>query len=365
MTPRARRAAIAAGIVIGGAWSVVSALDLAAPGPRGPASSSYATAREGFAAWAELLERAGHPVRRLRGAIESRALGRGSTVVVLDPDAVPHAETLALERFVRGGGVLIGGGAGPNGWLARIAGGGVRWSALGDERPRALRAGLRSQGVRRLRTAGEGAFTDTGPLRPVIAGAAGALAATGRVGQGRVVALADASALQNRLLAHADNAAFALALASPTRRPVLFAEGAHGYGRSTGLGAVPSRWWTALGGVALAALAFMASRVRRLGPPEAAGRPLAPPRRAYVDALAATLARSDARAQAGAPVRAAARRAVERRGGLGPHASDEAVRAAARRLGLAEREIEAVIGSRVDDLAAGAALARLTGGAGA
>src|SRR5436853_88166 len=56
---------------------------------------------------------------------------------------------------------------------------------------------------------------------------------------GVVYLLPDASPLQNRLLGTADNAAFGLALAGPSTRPVEFLESYHGYGQSAGLSALP------------------------------------------------------------------------------------------------------------------------------
>jgi hypothetical protein len=50
---------------------------------------------------------------------------------------------------------------------------------------------------------------------------------------------------------------------------------------------------------------MMLARGRRFGPPEPAARAFAPPRVAYVDALGATLARTQDHDAAMAPVRAA------------------------------------------------------------
>ena len=142
-------------------------------------------------------------------------------------------------------------------------------------------------------------------------------------GRGRIALLADSSPLQNRLLGEADNAALALALSG--RGPLTFVESVHGYGPARGLAALPARFGWALIGLALAALVFMVARGRRLGPPEPERRDLPPPRRAYVDALAATMARGKEREEAVAPVRAEARRRLARRAGLGPQAGEDDV----------------------------------------
>ena len=161
-----------------------------------------------------------------------------------------------------------------------------------------------------MKTAGDGRWEADGAL----AGDEGSLLIVRRAGSGRIALLADTSPLQNRLLDEDDNAAFALALSG--RGPLTFVESVHGYGPQRGLAALPARFGWALLGLLLAALVFMVARGRRLGPPERERRDLPPPRRAYVDALAATMARGKEREQAVAPVREEARRRLARRAGL-------------------------------------------------
>src|SRR5207237_9769608 len=103
-----------------------------------------------------------------------------------------------------------------------------------------------------------------------------------RAGRGRVALLADASPLQNRLLARADDAELGLALAGG--RPVAFVESVHGYGRATGVAAIPHSWLVAFAGLGLAALLLIWARGRRPGPPEDEGRQLPPARRGAGDA---------------------------------------------------------------------------------
>jgi len=177
-----------------------------------------------------------------------------------------------------------------------------------------------------------------------------------------VYLLADSSPLQNRLLAKADNAALGLALAGPQARPVEFLESYHGYGRSSGLSALPLSWKLLLGGLALAALVYVVARGRRFGPPQAEGRELPPPRREYVDSLAASIARSRSRADAVEPVRREVRDTLLRRAALAPDAGDDAVREAARRFGLEDADAEALlepVRNDADVLAVGRALARI------
>ncbi len=138
-------------------------------------------------------------------------------------------------------------------------------------------------------TAGAGAFTTDGTGRPALAGRAGALLLVLNHGRGRIDLLADGSPVENGLLARADNAQLALDLAGAPRTPVIFAEALHGYGEATGLAAIPPRWWVAFAGLGLAAAAWALARGRRLGPAEVPPPDPAPPRSAYVDALATVL----------------------------------------------------------------------------
>src|SRR5262249_37727361 len=81
--------------------------------PGGPRSSSYATGDDGLAAYASLLSRAGHNVRRVRtGAADAglsprvelgesveRLDGGNDTVVLLDPSFVSGEDAKALRDF--------------------------------------------------------------------------------------------------------------------------------------------------------------------------------------------------------------------------------------------------------------------------
>ncbi|MDX6715440.1 MAG: hypothetical protein QOH30_1998, partial [Baekduia sp.] len=63
---------------------VAVVLGRAAERPSGPASSSYATTPAGLAAYADLLARAGHDVRRIRAPLDERRPAQGETVMVID-----------------------------------------------------------------------------------------------------------------------------------------------------------------------------------------------------------------------------------------------------------------------------------------
>ncbi|HEX8102363.1 MAG TPA: DUF4350 domain-containing protein [Solirubrobacteraceae bacterium] len=341
---------------------VAYAADALLPSPSGPRSSSYATAPEGLAAWADLARGAGRDVRALRRAPSDASLPRSGTVVVLDPDALLPAEARALRRFAERGGRVVAGAVRPGGWVPVLLGRAADpiWVDDAPKRARVLLPAPETGAAADIVTAGEGAWRAAGETLPAIAAGDRAVLLLARAGRGRIALLADPSPLQNRLLARGDNATLALALAGPG--PLYFAESVHGYGEARGLAALPGRFKWALAIFALAALIFVLARGHRLGPPEAARRELAPPRREYVDALAATLARARDRAAGTEPVRRAARERLARRAGLPDDAPEERVLAAARAAGLDDAAAGALVRPARDDagvLAAGRALATL------
>lgn len=413
----ARRLLAAAAVVLGlnaglaGLESVTGGA-----GPEGPVSSSYATAPRGLAALAELLRDQGHPVRRLRAGLDDVALDPAATLVVADAPDLTEAEVDAVARFVDAGGRLVVAGRPPGALRPVLAGsatptrlshqdpslggrflvqeptpsrlshqdpapggrflvqeptgrsglaGQMEWSPVGATPARPVAPVPEVRGVTTVVAAGTGSWSDAGASLPILAGEDEILATASTRGRGRVVAVADASVWQNRLLAEADNAAFAVAAVGERGRPVDFAEYHHGYGRARGLAAVPARWKWALAGALAAVVVAMWSRARRLGPPEDAERDLPPPRRAYVDAMAATLVRTGRPAESLAPLQDAARRRLADRTGLAPGAPADDARRAAAGLGLVPEEVDALLGPVATDdemLAAGRALARLEGG---
>ncbi len=358
----APRALVVIAVVLVALNALAFAIDALVPNPSGPRSSSFATAPEGLAAWADLARREGRRVTALRRAPSDRTLPRSGTVVVLDPDVLLPAEARALRRFAERGGRVVAGGRLPGPWLPALLGNEADPIWL-DEAPGAARALLpapETRGVRDVLTAGEGAWRAAGPALPALAAGERPILLLARAGRGRIAVLADPSPLQNRYLGQADNAALALALTGPG--PLHFAESVHGYGDRRGLAALPPRLKWALGLLALAGLAFVWARGRRLGPPEAPSRPLPAARMGYVSALATTLARGRARTEATEPVRAAARAALARRSGLPAAAPPERYLAAARAAGLDDRAAEALTREARDDadvLATGRALATL------
>jgi hypothetical protein len=328
--------------------------------PGGPSSSSYATAAGGAAAFASLLARVGHEVVRERVTPHRVALGSHDTVVVLDASVVLPDDAIALRRFLLGGGRLIA-SSDRAARLRLVVERPPEWSAHPVTVARPLIPIPELQGVRRIESAGNGAWQRAGSSIAALGDRRRSLLVVAAVGPGRALLLADSSPLQNAYLGRADNARLATALAGASSRRVVFFETYHGYGRGTGISAIPGRWRATILLAGLSALVFMLARIRRLGPAEDAARPFAPSRREYVDALAATLARTREPGEALEDVRREVRDRVTRRGGLPPDAPDADVGAAAARFGLAADEIQSVLRSEApfDELAIGRAFVRI------
>jgi hypothetical protein len=328
-------------------------------------SSAYSTAARGLAGYAELLAESGHDVTRARQGLGDllSSLPDQATAIVAG-SVLTNDEADGAKVFLdRGGRVLLAGQqSGPA--LRRILDGPVRWTpeSIGPVSP--LVPVAETAGVRDVVAHGQGSWPETGPALPVLGEGGQALAAVADVGAGRLVLLADPTPLENANLATADNAAFGLAAAGPADRPIAFAEAAHVGGTAQGWRAVPSRWKWAIVAGALATALAMWSAGRRFGPPQDDHRTLPPPRRAYVDAVAATLARTKQPDASLAPLREAARQRLLQRAGLGPQADKEQVRRAAADLGLPPDEIDALFGAVTGDdkaMAVGRAMARLGG----
>ena len=296
------------------------------------------------------------------------ALSPADTLVVLDPVGFDRDEERAVRRFVERGGRLVAGGAGATALLLEaLLADPPAWSSAGIRNAEPVGGAPEVTGLDSVRTAGEGSWSEPGATTPILGDGSRLLATVATLGRGRVVALADPSPLQNRLLATADNAGFGLAAAGDGRDRRVRRGARTATARRAGSGAIPGRWQAALFGLTLAALLGVVAAGRRLGPPEDAARPLPPARREYVDAVAVSLARTNRPAEALEPLQAAARARLARRAGLPPTASEPQLRAAAARLGWSAHETDALFApprTAVDVVAAGSALARANEGEG-
>jgi hypothetical protein len=324
-------------------------LDRAVGGARvGPESSTYTTDGSGLAAYADLLRDAGHRVRRIREPLADAELERDETLFVFDA-ALDEPDRDAVQRFFARGGTLVVGGSRFS-WLSPIVSDLPRWTPAGDSSSRVFVPSAETHGVTTVMSTG-GLWSDAGGALPVVGTNEGALLAVRHVARGTVFLLATSSPLQNRSLDDADNAALGLGIAGERERPVAFAERPHGYSQGTGFAAIPiaARW--AIAGLALAALLWLLSRGRRLGPPQLPARELAPPRRAYVEAVASTLARTKMRADAVASLQLATKERIERRTGVRRDAPDDEIVRAAMSIGLSSQEASAIVQRPADDAA--------------
>lgn len=328
-------------------WELAASLVAPLGGGQGRStSSSYSTGAEGFAAYADLLAQSGHSVERAKSSLDG--LDAGATLVVADA-ALSDDDADAVRAFVdRGGRAVLVGEATSK--LARaLLGPSVAWAPRAVEVSHPLLPVPEVSGVRFVVSARQGSWRTTGPAAPFLGDEGRTTAAAADVGSGRVVLLADASPLQNRLLAEADNAAFAVDLAGPSGRPVVFAERGHGAASGRGLAALPGSWKAALVAGGIATVLAMWAAGRRFGPPEDEDRALPPPRKAYVDALAVTLAKTGQPEASMAPLRDAALERLRKRAGLDPSATKDELRAAAEALGLTSEERAALFGAVTSD----------------
>lgn len=360
-----RRVAIVIGVVIAG----IVLLNLLASGldhavsdsePSGQPGSSYATNETGLAAYASLLEHYGHDVSVQRGSLAKSKLDPETTLVVIEPTELTTDDEAALLQFVSEGGRLIIGGDAPY-YVRNLRDDPPKWSADGVGTWQTVDPSL--GGAQSIASQGIGSWTSPGSGKVLVGGPTESLVVVDHAGEGEIYMLADVTPLTNNYLANEDNAAFALALAGPDHRPVVFAEGTHGYGQKTGISAIPSRWKAALLILLLAIAVFVWSRARRFGPPDRRARELPPARAEYVRALSTTLERTRDRVGALTPAQRWARNEIARRAALRPNATDEEIAKAARGFGASDDEIAALFSPPVNDqqaLALGRLIARIT-----
>ena len=281
-------------------------------GPGGPASSSFGTAPSGAAAYGELLRAAGHRVTRSRERPRDlRPAPAQTTLVLLDPGLVDDADAAALRRYRRAGRPARRGGPLRGGWLHELLD-----DAAGVERRRPSDGYCRSRRAPSSPGSGtsspfDGSWSSAGETLPLLGGG-GAKRAHGRARRPRrgVPARGRRAAPEREPRSRRRRVARPRARRAALRARSIFLEHYHGAGR--GWRALPDEWLFTLAGMAVAALAFMLARGRRLGQPEPDERELAPPRALYVESLGALLARTRRPAEALEPLRTRALAAAER-----------------------------------------------------
>jgi len=372
-TRGARVVAIAAVAVVGLGLLIVAALTGAVgvftDGPRGPRGSTYARGPEGLSSYAAALRADGREVVQRRAPLDLDApLDPADTVVVLDAPGLAAQEAAALRRFVAAGGRAVLGGTDPRAWLPLALDGAPRWQPGGQPACHPVLAVPEAAGVTDVVLGSAGRWAEVGATLPFLAcrGFTSATVASpaGAAARGRVVLLADSAPLQNRFLAARDDRALALGIVGARRR-VVFAEQAHGFGLPSGVAALPRPARVA---VLLTLIAAVLAAAAGAGRPRSATVEThagAPGRLVLAAAVGRRLAGSGRPGDVAVPVQRAARAALARAGGLAAAAEfdDALLRAAGRRLGLAEQDVDVVLRVARDDddlLAAARVLAALT-----
>ena len=231
-------------------------------------SSSFGTSSSGVAAVTQLLAEHGHAVDRSTVPVSGADLPADTTLFVVDPVGWTPPDTTAVRSLLaRGGHVVVAGqppaglatamfpGGDPPGWQDLPAGPGPTARSIGSSSV--------VDGISQVSIGIEGSVGTVGDAGVILSGADAPFAVAGRAetdGGPQSVLIGSSTFLTNGALDRVDNAAFALNLAGPSGRPVVFDEYDHGYGRAgSGLAGLP-RWWRWGLGLALAAMACGSSR---------------------------------------------------------------------------------------------------------
>jgi hypothetical protein len=334
------------------------------------ASSSFGTSSSGIAAFAQLLSQHGHQVDRLTRPVADVSMPLDSTLFIVDPVGWTGPDTTKVAALVDSGVHVVLVGRPPSDDLLRAMFGPdpiPRWRTEPAGLARAVGSTSLVTGVAKVSSGPSGSIGPTGQSRAVLVGRQGVFGVAGATppGDPDSVLLASSTFMTNTALADNDNAAFALNLAGPSSRLVVFDEFDHGYGRTgTGLAGLPAWWRRGLGLALLALVVWMVSAARRFGPVQPEARHLIPARVEYADALAANLASLPDGQLDGAvgPLKREARQLLCRRSGVLSAADDEEVRRAGETAGVPDHVVAAALApthSADDALEVGAALAWL------
>jgi uncharacterized protein DUF4350 len=312
LSPRAKRWWTVAGVAFA-ILVLMTSLNALGRAPGGPSLSANSTGGDGLAAWDELLATSGHPTGQVRDDLDHATLDPSTTVIAIG-QLFTRKERVALRGFVNAGGVLVVGDLEGEDALRAFGDRHAQWDPAGSVGFRLTDAPVTVRGD------GFGSWAHSTGTPLTHAGArVGAVQLS--YGRGSVVALADPSPVTNAWLDRSGNAWFANRIVGDDGRRVAFAEHGHGYGTTTGFAALPARWKTAFWFAAVAALIAAWGAGKRLGPADPVLDAPRPERVRYVQAVASTLARTQDREAAAAPLReraAALRARASGTAGLSP-----------------------------------------------
>jgi len=315
----------------------------------------------GLAGFAQLLDSSDHDVERVAEPPSDGDLDSEKTTFLLSPGSITAADANALRDLASDGGrVIVGGDPGDEG-LSRLLDTNAEVEDGGSATLAPLTIAPEMAGVETVESGDPQVISPAGSALPIFGSEGEPSVVATDVDEGRVIVIGDGALFQNSEIVNADNAGFALNLAGPEGREVELVEAVR-TPPGSGLSALPGAWGWAAMGLLVAALVLAWSRGRRLGPVEHESRPLPPPRREYVEAVAGALVRTRDPQTAIAPLRDAARDRIARRAGLPHDATDTQIREAAEAAGLDPAEVEAVGGHAGEGamLAAAGALAKLS-----
>ncbi len=239
--------------------------------------STRSTSAKGWAAYAELLDRFDIDVDR-SGDLPDFAKNR--TVVVSDVAALSDAERFQLRQLAEQGDRVV---------MVGEPMAGINAPAWEPEGPIVVSAAPTFPG-QRISSEGDGSFSDLGGTELLAGDSDAAVVAATSAGRGAYVFVATTSIFDNSYLDSAANAALGIEIVD--EGPVLFIDRMRR--RGTGWNAIPEQFRVAVYGLLIALGLYGWSRGKRFGPVEAADRTFDPPRIAYVDALAHSLARTGA-----------------------------------------------------------------------
>jgi hypothetical protein len=339
---------------------VFGSLQAAPEEGRSPQNTTGDQTTFGFSAWATLLDRSGLSVEEITTAPSDGRVDPNTTLIAMDIGSPTAEDVEALREFVDSGGYLVTGGNTDAAAIEEITGlePGEADASGGIVIP--ILPVAQTEGIASVDTDGGEPYGDPGGGLPVLGSDAGSLVILGEgrgepvgedpaTGTGQVALVSSSNPMQNGQLTFADNAQFAIdvARAGGGNRPVLFAENlAVDVTPGEGASALPRGWDAAFIGLVLAALTFVVSRVRRLGPPDGDPTPPARRRSDYIDAMARILARRGSDLPAATePVRQAAIQGIAQRSGGRPAGDDADMLAAQAELaGVPADEAEALSG---------------------
>jgi Domain of unknown function (DUF4350) len=334
------------------------------------ASSSYGTTSGGLGALSQLLSARGHPVVRLTTPVSSTHLPAGATLFIVDPAGWTSGDSAAVASYINRGGHVVLAGQPPSTALLRamFATTAPTWQPVSGSTAHPVGSSGLVAGISSVTAGPQGSLRSVRSVHVILTGNGRVFGVAGGpagISAPQSVLVASSTFLTNAWLDQADNAAFALNLAGPSNRAVVFDEYAHGYGRTgTGLSGLPLWWRTGLALALAAILAWMLSAARRFGPVQKPERDLIPARVEYADAMATALATlpADRLNETMAPLRHEARRLLCRRAGVWTSADDAAVHEAARAAAVPEEVVAVVLapgGTPPDPIGLGSAVAWL------